>query len=233
MPSARPSPAARTRPEARRGSHRAVSAPCATRDGPVPVRPRPTDVGRCATAAGVASPARASRRAERAISESRGAQARQGWEPEGLIGVWALFEDGTGRSRNRTGAARVGFALVLGLFEGRTGSRSRPEGPCRRGGVRGPAGRGARRRVGGPRRAEQGGPAARGGIRAAYGFRATTEEDRGQVAGGRAAPGGAARGPVRRRAGEARRRLTCARRRSTRRARRTRRTRSAGDRLGG
>jgi hypothetical protein len=42
---------------------------------------------------------------------------RQDWEPEDLIEVWTLLEDGMKRVRNKSGATRLGFALLLKFFE--------------------------------------------------------------------------------------------------------------------
>ncbi|BBJ37580.1 hypothetical protein SSPO_002980 [Streptomyces antimycoticus] len=42
---------------------------------------------------------------------------RQEWEPEDLIEVWTLVEDEVVRLRNKTGANRLGFALLLKFFE--------------------------------------------------------------------------------------------------------------------
>ncbi|MEU0007820.1 DUF4158 domain-containing protein [Streptomyces sp. NPDC006314] len=42
---------------------------------------------------------------------------RQEWEPEDLIEVWTLLEDEVVRLRNKTGANRLGFALLLKFFE--------------------------------------------------------------------------------------------------------------------
>lgn len=42
---------------------------------------------------------------------------RQEWEPEDLIEVWTLLEDDQERLRNKSGANRLGFALLLKFFE--------------------------------------------------------------------------------------------------------------------
>jgi hypothetical protein len=42
---------------------------------------------------------------------------RQEWEPEDLIEVWTLLEDDMKRVRNKSGATRLGFALMLKFFE--------------------------------------------------------------------------------------------------------------------
>lgn len=42
---------------------------------------------------------------------------RQEWEPEDLIEVWTLLEDDMARLRNKSGASRLGFALLLKFFE--------------------------------------------------------------------------------------------------------------------
>ncbi|MGW1159261.1 DUF4158 domain-containing protein [Streptomyces sp. NPDC002513] len=42
---------------------------------------------------------------------------RQDWEPEDLIEVWTLLEDDMGRLRNKSGANRLGFAMLLKFFE--------------------------------------------------------------------------------------------------------------------
>lgn len=46
-----------------------------------------------------------------------GSSVRQDWEPEDLIEVWTLLEDDTRRLRNKSGANRLGFALLLKFFE--------------------------------------------------------------------------------------------------------------------
>ncbi|GAB7035535.1 hypothetical protein AB0G35_26015 [Streptomyces sp. NPDC021749] len=99
---------------------------------------------------------------------------RQDWEPEDLIEVWTLLEDDMKRVRNKSGATRLGFALLPKFFEAEARFPESAGGPGRCGGVRGPAGEGAGGGVGGVRLAEQGDPAAPGEIRATYGFRANT-----------------------------------------------------------
>ncbi|WP_406314539.1 DUF4158 domain-containing protein [Streptosporangium sp. NBC_01639] len=42
---------------------------------------------------------------------------RQDWEPEDLIEVWTLFEDDMKKVRNKSGATRLGFTLLLKFFE--------------------------------------------------------------------------------------------------------------------
>ncbi|WP_431960085.1 DUF4158 domain-containing protein [Actinacidiphila sp. bgisy160] len=42
---------------------------------------------------------------------------RQDWKPEDLIEVWTLLEDDMKRVRNKSGATRLGFALLLKFFE--------------------------------------------------------------------------------------------------------------------
>lgn len=42
---------------------------------------------------------------------------RQDWEPEDLIEVWPLLEEDQERLRNKSGANRLGFALLLKFFE--------------------------------------------------------------------------------------------------------------------
>ncbi|MBW8705531.1 hypothetical protein MBT84_38595 [Streptomyces sp. MBT84] len=42
---------------------------------------------------------------------------RQGWEPEDLIEVWTLLEDDMKKVWNKSGATRLGFALLLKFFE--------------------------------------------------------------------------------------------------------------------
>jgi len=42
---------------------------------------------------------------------------RQDWEPEDLIEVWTLLEDDMKRLRNKSGANRLGFAMLLKFFE--------------------------------------------------------------------------------------------------------------------
>jgi hypothetical protein len=42
---------------------------------------------------------------------------RQEWEPRDLIEVWTLLEEDQERPRNKSGANRLAFALLLKLFE--------------------------------------------------------------------------------------------------------------------
>lgn len=42
---------------------------------------------------------------------------RREWEPEDLIEVWTLLEENQDRLRNKSGAKRLGFALLLKFFE--------------------------------------------------------------------------------------------------------------------
>ncbi|MFE3776151.1 hypothetical protein [Streptomyces sp. NPDC059122] len=49
--------------------------------------------------------------------EAEEAWARQEWEPEDLVEVWTLLEDEAVRLRNKTGANRLGLALLLKFFE--------------------------------------------------------------------------------------------------------------------
>ncbi|WP_327209267.1 DUF4158 domain-containing protein [[Kitasatospora] papulosa] len=42
---------------------------------------------------------------------------RRDWEPEDLIEVWTLLEEDQERLRNKSGANRLGFALLLKFFE--------------------------------------------------------------------------------------------------------------------
>jgi hypothetical protein len=46
-----------------------------------------------------------------------GVRVRQDWEPEDLIEVWTLLEDDMKRLRNKSGANRLGFAMLLKFFE--------------------------------------------------------------------------------------------------------------------
>ncbi|MEU7642323.1 MULTISPECIES: hypothetical protein [unclassified Streptomyces] len=49
--------------------------------------------------------------------EAAEAWARQESEPEDLVEVWTLLEDEAVRLRNKTGANRLGLALLLKFFE--------------------------------------------------------------------------------------------------------------------
>jgi hypothetical protein len=56
---------------------------------------------------------------------------RTEWEPEDLIEVWTLLEEDQERLRTKSGANRLGFALLLRFFEvqvsrPRLGGRTRP-----------------------------------------------------------------------------------------------------------
>lgn len=42
---------------------------------------------------------------------------RQDWEPEDLIEVWTPLEDDMKKVRDKSGATRLGFALLLKFFE--------------------------------------------------------------------------------------------------------------------
>ncbi|MDJ0466138.1 DUF4158 domain-containing protein [Streptomyces sp. H27-C3] len=42
---------------------------------------------------------------------------RQDWEPEELIEVWTLLEDDMKRLRNKSGANRLGFVMLLKFFD--------------------------------------------------------------------------------------------------------------------
>lgn len=47
----------------------------------------------------------------------KGLGVRQEWEPDDLIEVWTLLEEDQERLRNKSGANRLGFALLLKFFE--------------------------------------------------------------------------------------------------------------------
>ncbi|MFH8738681.1 MULTISPECIES: DUF4158 domain-containing protein [unclassified Streptomyces] len=108
---------------------------------------------------------------------------RQDWEPEDLIEVWTLLEDDMKRVRNKSGATRLGFALLLKFFE----VEARFPEPVREvpaaaveyvaQQVKVPAGAWAE--YDWQSKAIQ---RHRGEIRAAYGFRANTEEDQDRLA---------------------------------------------------
>ncbi|MET9915954.1 DUF4158 domain-containing protein [Streptomyces sp. NPDC006435] len=51
------------------------------------------------------------------MQKGRALVVRQEWEPEELISVWTLLEEDMGRLRNKSGANRLGFALLLKFFE--------------------------------------------------------------------------------------------------------------------
>ncbi len=42
---------------------------------------------------------------------------RQDWEPEDLLAAWTLVEDDWRLVANKTGATRLGFAVLLKFFE--------------------------------------------------------------------------------------------------------------------
>ncbi|MEV4116235.1 Tn3 family transposase [Nonomuraea sp. NPDC049695] len=108
---------------------------------------------------------------------------RQDWEPEDLIEVWTLLEDDMKRVRNKSGATRLGFALLLKFFEVEArfpeSAREVPsvgvEYVAQQ--VKVPAGAWAE--YDWQSKAIQ---RHRGEIRAAYGFRANTEEDQDRLA---------------------------------------------------
>ncbi|MFJ9975276.1 DUF4158 domain-containing protein [Streptomyces sp. NPDC090621] len=49
--------------------------------------------------------------------DRREREVRQEWEPEDMIEVWTLLEEDQERLRNKSGANRLGFALLLKFFE--------------------------------------------------------------------------------------------------------------------
>ncbi|CAL9609423.1 Tn3 family transposase ISNpu13 [Streptomyces sp. enrichment culture] len=108
---------------------------------------------------------------------------RQDWEPEALIEVWTLLEDDMKRVRNKSGATRLGFALLLRFFEVEARfPESAKEVPAAAveyvaQQVKVPAGAWAE--YDWQSKAIQ---RHRGGIRAAYGFRASTGEDQDRLA---------------------------------------------------
>lgn len=108
---------------------------------------------------------------------------RQAWEPEDLIKVWTLLEDDMKRVRNKSGATRLGFALLLKFFEVEARfPESAKEVPAAAveyvaQQVKVPAGAWAD--YDWQSKAIQ---RHRGEIRAAYGFRANTEEDQDRLA---------------------------------------------------
>lgn len=108
---------------------------------------------------------------------------RQDWEPEDLIEVWTLLEDDMRRVRNKSGATRLGFALLLKFFEVEARfPQSAKEVPASAveyvaQQVKVPAGAWAE--YDWQSKAIQ---RHRGEIRAAYGFRANTEEDQDRLA---------------------------------------------------
>ncbi|MGF0168393.1 DUF4158 domain-containing protein [Streptomyces albidoflavus] len=108
---------------------------------------------------------------------------RQDWEPEDLIEVWTLLEDDMKRVRNKSGATRLGFALLLKFFEVEARfPESAKEVPTA-------AVEYVAQQVKVPAQAWAGYDwqskaiqRHRGEIRAAYGFRANTEEDQDRLA---------------------------------------------------
>ncbi|MEV0300167.1 DUF4158 domain-containing protein [Streptomyces prasinus] len=108
---------------------------------------------------------------------------RQDWEPEDLIEVWTLLEDDMKRVRNKSGATRLGFALLLKFFEVEARfPESAREVPAA-------AVEYVAQQVRVPARAwadydwqSKAIQRHRGEIRAAYGFRANTEEDQDRLA---------------------------------------------------
>ena len=106
---------------------------------------------------------------------------RQDWEPEDLIEVWTLLEDDMKKVRNKSGATRLGFALLLKFFEVEARfPESAKEMPAAAveyvaQQVKVPAGAWADYDWQGDRIKRH-----RKEIREAYGFRANTEEDQDQ-----------------------------------------------------
>ncbi|MFB9462522.1 DUF4158 domain-containing protein [Streptomyces cinereospinus] len=108
---------------------------------------------------------------------------RQDWEPEDLIEVWTLLEDDMKRVRNKSGATRLGFALLLKFFEAEARfPESAQEVPTA-------AVEYVAQQVKVPAEAwadydwqSKAIQRHRGEIRAAYGFRANTEEDQDRLA---------------------------------------------------
>lgn len=108
---------------------------------------------------------------------------RQDWEPEDLIEVWTLLEDDMKRVRNKSGATRLGFALLLKFFEVEARfPESAQEVPTA-------AVEYVAQQVKVPAEAwadydwqSKAIQRHRGEIRAAYGFRANTEEDQDRLA---------------------------------------------------
>ncbi|WP_443729312.1 DUF4158 domain-containing protein [Sphaerisporangium perillae] len=108
---------------------------------------------------------------------------RQDWEPEDLIEVWTLLEDDMKKVRNKSGATRLGFALLLKFFEVEARfPESAKEMPAAAveyvaQQVKVPAGAWADYDWQGDRIKRH-----RKEIREAYGFRANTEEDQDRLA---------------------------------------------------
>lgn len=108
---------------------------------------------------------------------------RRDWEPEDLIEVWTLLEDDMKRVRNKSGATRLGFALLLKFFDVEARfPESAKEVPAA-------AVEYVAQQVRVPAEAwadydwqSKAIQRHRGEIRAAYGFRANTEEDQDRLA---------------------------------------------------
>lgn len=54
-------------------------------------------------------------------AERRAGTCSRWWEPEELISVWTLLEEDMKRLRNQSEVNRLGFALLLKLFEAEAG----------------------------------------------------------------------------------------------------------------
>ncbi|MGW9641305.1 Tn3 family transposase [Streptomyces albidoflavus] len=108
---------------------------------------------------------------------------RQDWEPEDLIEVWTLLEDDMKRVRNKSGATRLGFALLLKFFEVEArfpeSAREVPAAAVEYVAQQVKVPAGAWAEYDWQSKAIQ---RHRGEIRAAYGFRANTEEDQDRLA---------------------------------------------------
>ncbi|MGX1818017.1 DUF4158 domain-containing protein [Streptomyces albidoflavus] len=108
---------------------------------------------------------------------------RQDWEPEDLIEVWTLLEDDMKRVRNKSGAIRLGFALLLKFFEVEArfpeSAREVPAAAVEYVAQQVKVPAGAWAEYDWQSKAIQ---RHRGEIRAAYGFRANTEEDQDRLA---------------------------------------------------
>jgi hypothetical protein len=107
---------------------------------------------------------------------------RREWEPEDLIEVWTLLEEDQERLRNKSGANRLGFALLLKFFEVDAFSGGCGGGPGGCGAVRGPAGEGAGRGVGRLRLVRAGDQAAPDGGPVGVRVPRCTQEDQVQLA---------------------------------------------------
>ena len=90
------------------------------------------------------------------IGFDEGVRVRQDWEPEDLIEVWTLLEDDTKKLRNKSGASRLGFAMLLKFFEVEA-RFPESDSASRGGGLCGSAGEGGGGEVGGVRLAGPGG----------------------------------------------------------------------------